>query len=156
MIDSPDNDAYVQAWNEGETPEPAKEVSVLEDVAPPVSEARVAADAAREKDAKEFSDAFHADEPKVEAPKPTSFKQAFAKARLDGAKVFDWNGKKYTTQLKSDAAPAAAPGDSKALEAADAARHKPKAPAAKTLAPGAGPDDKLVDQALVKQVMGKH
>lgn len=42
----------------------------------------------------------------VETPKPTSFKDTFAAARKDGLKVFDWNGKKYTTALKGEAKPA--------------------------------------------------
>ena len=33
-----------------------------------------------------------------------TFKEAFAAARKGGAKTFSWNGKKYTTKLKSEAA----------------------------------------------------
>lgn len=36
---------------------------------------------------------------KEEAMKPKTFKQAFADARKEGVKTFDWNGKKYTTDL---------------------------------------------------------
>ena len=32
-----------------------------------------------------------------------TFKEAFAAARKGGAKTFSWNGKKYTTKLKSEA-----------------------------------------------------
>lgn len=39
---------------------------------------------------------------------PKSFKDAFAKARTDGLKVFDWNGKQYTTQMKGTQNPASA------------------------------------------------
>lgn len=31
--------------------------------------------------------------------KPMSFKEAFAAARSGGGKTFEWNGKKYTTEL---------------------------------------------------------
>ena len=45
-------------------------------------------------------DAPKEDAPKEDEPKKT-FKQAFAKARKDGDKTFMFNGKKYTTELKS-------------------------------------------------------
>lgn len=32
--------------------------------------------------------------------KGTTFKKAFAEARKDGKETFDWNGKKYTTEVK--------------------------------------------------------
>ena len=32
-------------------------------------------------------------------PKKMSFKEAFAEARADGKKTFEWEGKKYTTEL---------------------------------------------------------
>jgi hypothetical protein len=47
-----------------------------------------------------------------DAPKKTSFKEAFASARKGGEKTFEWNGKKYTTDVakpKADAQKAAAP-----------------------------------------------
>lgn len=31
-----------------------------------------------------------------------SFSEAFAKARKEGKKVFEWNGKSYSTQLKGE------------------------------------------------------
>lgn len=34
--------------------------------------------------------------------KPKSFKEAFAAARSDDAKTFEWNGKKYTTEMASE------------------------------------------------------
>ena len=50
-------------------------------------------------------------EPEAETKK--TFKQAFAAARGAGDKTFEWNGKKYTTELASEKkaapAPAAAP-----------------------------------------------
>ena len=55
--------------------------------------------------------------PMPEAPeaqatsKPASFKEAFAAARKGGAKTFEYNGKKFTTDLAKSAAPmAAGPG----------------------------------------------
>ncbi len=40
--------------------------------------------------------------PQYNAPKPklSSFGKAFAQARQSGAKIFTWNNKKYTTQMK--------------------------------------------------------
>lgn len=56
-----------------------------------------------------------AEVPEVDKPaaaaapaKPMSFKEAFAANRKAGAKVFEWNGKKYTTALKSEVKPKAA------------------------------------------------
>ena len=46
-------------------------------------------------------DAPKEDAPKEDEPKKT-FKQAFAQARKDGDKTFMFNGKKYTTELKSE------------------------------------------------------
>lgn len=40
------------------------------------------------------------------APKSKSFKEAFASARKDGEKSFEWQGKKYTTELAKPAAKA--------------------------------------------------
>lgn len=60
-------------------------------------------------------------------PKKQSFKEAFAEARKGGGKTFEWNGKKYTTEMAGGAskpAPKAAPdtGD-------DTARLMSRAPA---------------------------
>ena len=41
------------------------------------------------------------------APRKQSFKEAFAEARRGGGKTFEWNGKKYTTELAGAAKPAA-------------------------------------------------
>ena len=47
---------------------------------------------------------------RVEKPQPElTFGQAFAKARRQGLSVFEWKGKKYTTQLKEEVTPAASP-----------------------------------------------
>lgn len=45
---------------------------------------------------------------KSEPAKAMTFKEAFASHRKAGAKVFEWNGKKYTTALKSEVKPKAA------------------------------------------------
>jgi hypothetical protein len=48
-----------------------------------------------------------------DAPKKMSFKDAFAEARKGGGKTFEWQGKKYTTEMAKpkakEAAPAAKP-----------------------------------------------
>jgi hypothetical protein len=70
------------------------------------------------------------------APKSMSFKEAFASARKGGDKSFEWQGKKYTTDLAKPkaAAPASAPV-SKAAESASAPASKSSAPASKAAAP---------------------
>ena len=89
-------------------PEPVEEVAEAPKAEAPVSD-----------DVKAFSEAFNAPEAtpeaKPEAPvakpeAPKSFKAAFAQARKDGLKVFEFNGKKFTTAIKSEmkAKPAAA------------------------------------------------
>jgi hypothetical protein len=56
------------------------------------------------------------------APKKQSFKEAFAEARKGGGKTFEWEGKKYTTDLASGnkptpkAAKPAAPAPAKPVE----------------------------------------
>lgn len=49
-------------------------------------------------------------------PKKQSFGEAFAAARKGGGKTFEWNGKKYTTEMAGEkkAAPAPAPAAPKA------------------------------------------
>lgn len=56
-----------------------------------------------------------------------SFKEAFAEARRGGGKTFEWNGKKYTTEMAGASKPAA-----KAVDTGDEmARLKARAPAPK-------------------------
>jgi hypothetical protein len=55
------------------------------------------------------------------APKSMSFKEAFASARKGGDKSFEWQGKKYTTELAKPKAAAPAP-----KAAAPAPTPKPK------------------------------
>lgn len=43
-----------------------------------------------------------------EEPKRESFKEAFARNRASGVKTFEWNGKKYTTELAGASKPRAA------------------------------------------------
>lgn len=53
------------------------------------------------------------------APSSTSFKDAFASARRAGDKTFEWQGKRYTTELasaKKPSAPAPAPAAPKAKQ----------------------------------------
>jgi hypothetical protein len=65
-------------------------------------------------DREEFSKVFDEVEPSSAPPvkqaepvkqaAPVKFGDAFRKARMDGLKVFEWNGKKYTTQMKGEVA----------------------------------------------------
>ncbi len=50
-----------------------------------------------------------------EPVKPLSFKETFAARRKAGDSTFEWNGKKYTTDLKKPVATSAAPAAPKAL-----------------------------------------
>lgn len=77
------------------------------------------------------------------AAKP-SFKEAFASARRAGDSTFEWNGKKFTTELATEkkAAPKAEPKAAPKVEepapkAAPKAEPKTEAPVAKTEAPAA-------------------
>lgn len=47
--------------------------------------------------------------PAIEPAKPMSFKETFAAQRKAGATVFEWGGKKYTTDLKKSAPAKSAP-----------------------------------------------
>lgn len=47
------------------------------------------------------------------AAKPSSFKEAFAAARKGGGKTFEFNGKKYTTELASTSGPGRSPAGAK-------------------------------------------
>ena len=89
-------------------PEPVEEVAEAPKVEAQVSD-----------DVKAFGEAFNApeatpevkpDAPAAKPKAPKNFKQAFAQARKDGLKVFEFNGKKFTTAIKSEmkAKPAAA------------------------------------------------
>lgn len=63
-----------------------------------------------------------------EAPAPArkmSFKEAFAEARKGGGKTFEWNGKKYTTEMAGASKPAAKVTDT----GDETARLKSRAPA---------------------------
>lgn len=66
------------------------------------------------------------------APRKQSFKEAFAEARRAGGKTFEWNGKKYTTELAGSkpSAPAAKPSTDTGDETARLSARAP-APAAK-------------------------
>jgi hypothetical protein len=64
----------------------------------------------------------------AEAPKKQSFKEAFAAARKGGGKTFEWNGKKFTTDLAAPKPKAKAPSlaDEEALGAKNIAGIKAK------------------------------
>ena len=119
-----ENTEYEQAWNDdkapGETP-----------AHPATSAVQAAAVATRDGEAKEFSEAFHAEtpaEPAPEAkPEPKNFREAFKAARAEGLKVFEWQGKKYTTEVKAKAAPVA-PAATNAAPAAPVASAPATAP----------------------------
>lgn len=67
------------------------------------------------------------------APRKQSFKEAFAEARRGGGKTFEWNGKKYTTEM-AGAKPAAPKAAAKpaAMDTGDeTARLRARAPAPK-------------------------
>lgn len=125
---------YTDSFSEATAEDPKSPAPDLE----PMEETRMARPAIKglDDDTKLFSDAFFsmtdvsekpgdkmlaADKPESEklgapqgapaAPEaPKNFKAAFAQARKDGLKVFEFNGKKFTTALKSEmkAKPAAA------------------------------------------------
>jgi hypothetical protein len=122
-------DTYEKAWLDTEPKVEAPAVTKDEPMAEPSAEAKAmatGASAARDADASEFSKAFHGDAP---AAKPATFKEAFAAARAknieDGTNApFEFNGKKFTTALKSDIKAKA-----KAAVAPRAASKSPAAPA---------------------------
>jgi hypothetical protein len=60
----------------------------------------------------------------------TSFKEAFAEARAEGKKTFEWNGEKYNTKLKSDAkGPDESAAETKRLtQQAEATKEEPRKP----------------------------
>lgn len=133
---------YEDEWTKGEAIEAPKAEPEAEMPAPAANAVKSAYEQARDEDAKAFSDAFNAtdissepkDEPKMAAveepkqdPKPMKFGDAFKAAKAEGKKVFDFNGKKYTTDLaKAKAKPVV-----KAPEVAAEPEAKPAAPVAK-------------------------
>lgn len=136
------NDEYRNAWAEGEAAaaEPTKAAPIDDEpVAPAVNAVKAAYESDRDAQAKEFSDAFNklppapGEEAPVE-PKPATFKQAFAAARAKALanpedkslKVFEFNGKKFTTELKATKAPVAKAADPVAEPAAAPAENPNK------------------------------
>lgn len=57
----------------------------------------------------------------------SEFEKAFAKARADKQKIFDWNGKKYTTEYKEEAEAKKAKPAAKPAAAAAQPKPEPKA-----------------------------
>lgn len=134
---------YESAWSEGEDAKPAPVVAdePMVDDAPVQSAVQVAARESADADAKAFSDAFNAETSPVadsnvkpvdlapaEPAKPKTFKASFAQARKDGLKVFEWNGKKYTTDVAKAKAKAesAKPTPSQMEGAVKPAKPEPK------------------------------
>lgn len=110
-----DKEAEIDAWMDAKAAMPAQ------------SAVMVAATAEKDKADREFSEAFNKDDAKAVEPKaadpvpkkaeePMSFKAAFASARADGKKVFEWKGTQYSTKLldKPKATEAAKPVAEKA------------------------------------------
>lgn len=102
--------SYEDAWAEtGPGEAPAKETAdglapAVEPVAPAVNAVKAAYQAKRADEAKQFSDAFNKDDTAAEPDpvipaEPADFKVAAAAARKAGLAAFEWNGKKYATDL---------------------------------------------------------
>jgi len=88
-------DSFAEATADDPKP-PAPDLEPME----PVKEAASAP--VEDEDAKLFSEAFNAPDAPVKPAAPANFKDAFAHARKSGLKVFEFNGKKFTTALKSE------------------------------------------------------
>jgi hypothetical protein len=82
----------------------------VDSIARPAENAVVAsARAAGDEQSKAFTEAFKSEAPMLPEPKAPTFKEAFASARKGGEKVFEWQGKKFTTEMaKPKAAPVVA------------------------------------------------
>lgn len=61
-----------------------------------------------------------------------SFKEAFAEARRGGGKTFEWNGKKYSTEMAGEKAPAKVAAPTRTVEAAVVRKSEPRAAAYET------------------------
>ena len=134
---------YEDQWAKDEAVEAPKAEPEAEMPAPATNAVKSAYEQARDEDAKAFSDAFNStdisSEPKAEPkmatveepkqdPKPMKFGDAFKAAKAEGKKVFDFNGKKYTTDLAKAKAKAVVKAPEAVAPAAEAA---PAAPVAK-------------------------
>lgn len=75
---------------------------------------------------KGWTDTEEAPAPAPAPARKMSFKEAFAQARKGGGKTFEWNGKKYTTEMAGASKPAAKVTDT----GDDMARMKARAPVA--------------------------
>lgn len=65
---------------------------------------------------------YRSEEAPAAAAAPTSFKDAFAAARRAGGKTFEWQGKKYTTEMAGGKKAAPAPTPAPAAPAAPKAK----------------------------------
>ena len=80
----------------------------------------------------------------------SNFKSAFASARKAGKKTFTWNGKSYTTDLRSDQAPAKSPRPMPRGSKPSAMTSSPSSPAApKTQGMFVTPDSDLTRRATL-------
>ena len=136
---------YEDQWAKDEPTVAPKAEPEAEMPAPATNAVRSAYEQARDEDAKAFSDAFNStdisSEPKDEVkaepkeepkqdPKPMRFGDAFKAAKAEGKKVFDFQGKKYTTDLaKAKAKPVVKAPEvvAEAAPAAPEAKAEPKA-----------------------------
>ena len=106
MIDENEIDqGYEAGFAEATADDPKPPAPDLE----PMDEPTKAAPAPADDDAQVFADAFKAEAKPVTKPEvevkplaPANFKDAFAQARKAGNKVFEFNGKKFTTALKGE------------------------------------------------------
>jgi hypothetical protein len=94
----------------GESIEGSDDAADSDEVAQPAVNAVIAsARMAGDEQSKAFTEAFKSEAPMLPEPKAPTFKEAFASARKGGEKVFEWQGKKYTTEMaKPKAAPVVA------------------------------------------------
>lgn len=97
---------YTDSFSEATAEDPKSPAPDLEPMEAAKSE-EAASRPILDDDVKAFGEAFNAPEatpevkPEAPAAKP-NFRTAFAQARKDGLKVFDFNGKKFTTAVKSE------------------------------------------------------
>ena len=157
-LDAQDHSAEKPAVDEAEIKrEPAESSEPAENAV------LAAAKADAEKQAADFTESFHMSdedralrskpvEPEIKAP--ANFKDAFAQARKDGLKVFDYNGKKFTTELKSAAKPVAKPASNPAVQADTPVQSMAAKPAAK--APMAMPNDEPAMPMITKPGANDH
>lgn len=118
----PEDEVAAEDLVEGEPAAP-----VMPKAQPAENAVIAAAKVASQDQARAFADAFKSETPMKPEPKAATFKEAFAAARKSGGKVFEWQGKKYTTEMAKPVA--AAKADSPVHEAAPVVAASKPAPA---------------------------